>query len=233
VSKLLTAAQLTGQVDSHLVTLANGHRLHPEAAAAFALLQQDASAAGFELAIASSFRSYDRQLAIFNGKACCQRPVHDERGQVVDMNALNSMEKLAAILRFSALPGASRHHWGTDIDVYDAAAMPAAYQLQLSPEEVAPGAIFDPLHRWLDRRMNAAQSHGFYRPYAEDHGGVAVERWHLSFAPISEGLETVLDASTLQQCWGDELLLREEIAKDLEAIIDSYVKVPKGWCSMV
>ena len=111
--------------------------------------------------------------------------------------------------------------------------MPAAYQLQLSPEEVAPGAIFDPLHRWLDGRMNAAQSHGFFRPYAEDHGGVAVERWHLSFAPISEGLETVLDASTLQQCWGDELLLREEIAKDLGAIIDSYVKVPKGWCSMV
>ena len=229
----LTAAQLTGRDEAHLVLLADGHRLHPEAAAAFASLQKDARVAGFELAIASSFRSYDRQLAIFNDKACCQRPVHDDAGQIVDMQSLDAAGRLAAILRFSALPGASRHHWGTDLDVYDVAAMPLGYQLQLSPEEVAPGGIFGPLHDWLDRRMNAAESYGFFRPYAEDRGGVAVERWHLSFAPISVGLEDTLDASTLRQCWGAELLLRDEIEMDLEAIIDRFVKVPKGWCPRV
>ncbi len=33
-------------------------------------------------------------------------------------------ERVAAILVWSALPGASRHHWGTDCDVIDAAALP-------------------------------------------------------------------------------------------------------------
>ncbi|MEP5566739.1 MAG: M15 family metallopeptidase [Halioglobus sp.] len=233
MSSPLSVAQLTGRDESHLLTLSDGHRLHPQAAAAFAGLQEDASAAGFELAIASSFRSYERQLAIFNGKACCQRSVHNDEGQVVDMASLDAAGKLAAIFRFSALPGASRHHWGTDLDVYDLAAMPQGYQLKLSPEEVAPDGMFGPLHDWLDRRMAKSESHGFYRPYAQDHGGVAVERWHLSFAPMSESLEDALDEATLLRCWGDELLLREEIERDLAAIIERYVKVPKGWCPKV
>ena len=233
MNNFLSEAQLTGRDESHLLTLSDGHRLHPEAAAAFSRLQKDASEAGFELAIASSFRSYERQLAIFNGKACCERTVHDDNGQVVDMASLDAAGRLAAIFRFSALPGASRHHWGTDLDVYDQSAMPQGYQLQLSPEEVAPGGMFDPLHDWLDGRMAKGESQGFFRPYSEDRGGVAVERWHLSFAPMAEGLEGALDEAILRRCWGDELLLREEIERDLEAIIDRYVKVPKGWCPKV
>ena len=64
----LQTRQLTGLEDSHLVTLADGHRLHPEAAAAFAALRADASAAGFDLTIASSYRSCAQQLAIWNVK---------------------------------------------------------------------------------------------------------------------------------------------------------------------
>ena len=61
---MLSVEQLTGREDSHLVEIQGKHRLQAEAAAAFAALQADALAAGFELAIASSFRSFDRQLAI-------------------------------------------------------------------------------------------------------------------------------------------------------------------------
>ena len=43
--------------------------------------------------------------------------------------------------------------------------------------EVARGGVFDSLHSWLDARMAAGESHGFYRPYARDRGGVAPERW--------------------------------------------------------
>lgn len=229
----LSLAQLTGKDETHLVTLLDGHRLHPEAAAAFLLLQKDAREAGFDLAIASSFRSYARQLAIFNGKACCQRAVHDDDGKPVDMPALAPEARLAAILRFSALPGTSRHHWGTDLDVYDAAALVQGYRVQLSPEEVSPGGIFDPLHCWLDQRMAGGQSHGFFRPYGEDVGGVAVERWHLSYAPVSITLEAQLDAQTLVQCWGDELELGEEINANLESLLSRYVRVPSGWCPAI
>lgn len=230
MNSLLSSAQLTGKDETHLVTLPDGHRLHPEAAAAFLLLQEDAREAGFDLAIASSFRSYDRQLAIFNGKACCQRAVHDDEGRPVAMSALAPEARLAAILRFSALPGTSRHHWGTDLDVYDAAAIARNYQVQLSPEEVAAGGVFDPLHCWLDQRMAGGQSHGFFRPYGEDVGGVAVERWHLSYAPISLALQGAVDAEILAQCWGNDLELGKEVNANLGAILSRYVQVPDDWC---
>lgn len=226
----LTLAQLTGRDDSHLQTLADGHRLHPQAAAAFARLQAAARDAGFELAIASSYRSYQRQLAIFNGKASGQRPVHDDAGRPLDMRALTAEQKLAAILRFSALPGTSRHHWGTDLDVFDAAAVPAGYQVQLDPAEVAPGGIFDALHCWLDERMAAGESHGFYRPYAEDRGGLAVERWHLSYAPLARPCERLLRAEDLRRCWQGELELGELVERELETILARYVAVADNWC---
>ena len=54
--RALTPRQLTGLDESHLVTLPDGHRLQGAVASAFAALQVDARQAGFELAIASSFR---------------------------------------------------------------------------------------------------------------------------------------------------------------------------------
>jgi len=229
----LTAAQLTGRDDSHLQSLSGGHRLQGEVARAFDALRKDAAADGFELAIASSFRSFGRQLSIFNGKASGARPVHDDSGAPLDVAALPADRRLQAILRFSALPGTSRHHWGTDLDVYDAAAVPAGYRVELSPQEVAPGAVFDPLHRWLDARMAARRSHGFFRPYAVDRGGVAPERWHLSYAPLSRQCAQQCDAKALRAAWDaapEQLSLRAEIEANLEQILRRYVEVPDDWC---
>jgi LAS superfamily LD-carboxypeptidase LdcB len=226
MAKTLTAAQLTGRDESHLVALPCGQRLQREAADAFDHLRRDALDAGFELAVASAFRSFDRQLAIWNGKACGERAVHDDAGHALDMSCLAPAEQVCAILRFSALPGASRHHWGTDLDVFDAAALPAGYRVQLSPQEVAPGGMFDALHNWLDERIATGGAHGFYRPYGEDHGGVAPERWHLSYAPLADACAGQLDASVLRRCWdesADELLLRREVESRLPAILQRYV----------
>lgn len=236
MARQLNARQLTGREETHLVELPSGHRLQAAVATAFSALQEDARAAGFDLAIASSFRSYSRQLVIWNGKACGLRKVHDDAGRDVDISALPGPQQLRAILRYSAIPGTSRHHWGTDLDVYDAAAVPPGYQLELSPREVAPGGLFDPLHRWLDERMAAGQSRGFYRPYALDRGGVAPERWHLSYAPLARGCEHTLSESLLLACWDDcpageeALLLADEIRVELPRIMANYVQVAAGWC---
>jgi hypothetical protein len=87
-----------------------------------------------------------------------------------------------AILRWSALPSASRHHWGTDVDVYDGARVASRSDVQLLPFETAPGGPFHGLHQWLDRE---AGRFGFFRPYDVDRGGMQPEPWHLSFAPLS------------------------------------------------
>ena len=142
-------------------------------------------------------------------------------------------DRLHAILRYSAIPGTSRHHWGTDLDVYDARAVPEGYRLQLSTAEVSAGGPFDALHCWLDERMAAQTSHGFYRPYSEDRGGVAPERWHLSYAPLSREWERRMSAEVLVACWNAnsaELQLRDEIEKTLPEILQRYVEVPGSWC---
>lgn len=227
----LTIAQLTGRDEGHLVELPCGNRMLQDAARAFASLQEDAREAGFDLAIASAYRSFERQLAIFNGKASGQRVVHDDRGEPIAMDKLPALQQLRAILRFSALPGTSRHHWGTDLDIFDAAAAGGDYCVQLSPAEVAPGGVFDGLHCWLDQRIAAGQSHGFFRPYALDRGGVATERWHLSYAPLARDCGELLTESVMRESWtGSGLLLRDEIEENLADILARYVAVPRDWC---
>jgi hypothetical protein len=103
------------------------------------------------------------------------------------------------------------------------------------PAEVAPGGVFDALHRWLDRRMADGESHGYYRPYAVDRGGVAPERWHLSYAPLALDCSDRFSAGLLQACWARELprgvlAMREEVEAALPEILARYVSIPEAWC---
>ncbi len=222
----LTPEQLTGRDEAH-ITWRDGIGLQPACWDALDALSTRAAEAGFDLKVASGFRSFERQREIWNRKASGERPVHDDAGQPLDLESLDAADRLAAILRFSALPGASRHHWGTDLDVFDAASMPEGYRLQLIPEEVADDGMFGPMHRWLDQQIAAGTAEGFYRPYDQDRGGVAPERWHLSFAPQARDCEchvdAVLLASVLQQT---ELALRDAVLDRLPDLVQRYVLVP-------
>ena len=185
----MQAANLSGQSDSHIVYDAEGCGLHKDVWPAFYALQRDALDAGFELAIASGFRDFERQRNIWNGKATGQRELLDSAGNALPFDALSAAEVMLAILRWSALPGASRHHWGTDFDVYDKRAVSADYRLRLIPEEAAAGGVFAGLHRWLDQQIASDNSHAFFRPYQFDDDGIAPEAWHLSYAPIAAQCE--------------------------------------------
>jgi hypothetical protein len=107
---------------------------------------------------------------------------------------MDATARVEAILLWSALPGASRHHWGTDLDVIDRAAMPPGYEVKLAADEYGPGGVFAGLGSWLDRHM---RRYGFYRPYATGTGGVRPEPWHLSFAPVARPATRALDVATL------------------------------------
>ena len=133
------------------------------------------------------------------------------------------------ILRFSALPGTSRHHWGTDLDVYDAGALEVAgVSLQLRPREYAGGGHQASLAEWLDHQVNAGTAEGFFRPYRSAHAGVAPEPWHLSYQPLASVFEGGLSPVDLLPLWrGEEsmveLCLREEVEADLESIWSRFV----------
>jgi LAS superfamily LD-carboxypeptidase LdcB len=200
-----TRDQLTGRSRSHLAELSRPPcTLHQEVVSPFLTLRAAAAADGLDLVAVSSFRDFDRQLAIWNAKFRGERPMQDRSGRPLDVAGLSADQRVEAILWWSALPGASRHHWGTDFDVVDAAAMPPGYKLRVVPEEYLDGGPFSPLTRWLDEHMHAF---GFFRPYGTDRGGVSPEPWHLSYAPVAHAaaaqfslhdLREVLDAADIE-----------------------------------
>ena len=79
----MNLAQLTGQNETALVNY-DGYLLHADVVSDWAALQRDAAQAGFDLAIASAYRSFSRQLLIWNEKATGVRPVFDDEHQVLD-----------------------------------------------------------------------------------------------------------------------------------------------------
>ena len=184
--------------------------LMPETGKALGKLKRRAQRQGFDMRVASSFRDYHHQLRIFNAKARGQRPVTDDHDRLVDPSALSPQDYLLAILRFSALPGTSRHHWGTDIDVWNAAAVAADYSLQLSMAEYAPSGPFGEFSSWLRARVDADDAEGFYLPYATDTGGVAPEPWHLSYRADAAGLAERQTREVLEPLWSGSFVQSAE-----------------------
>jgi LAS superfamily LD-carboxypeptidase LdcB len=225
---LLNASALTGRSEIHLCSPAEvealGAPVHLDVVGPFLDLRAEAARAGFDLRILSGFRSFEKQLSIWNRKVNGQLAVLDSSANPLDIRQLTERQLVFTILRWSALPGASRHHWGTDLDVFDAAATPEGYEIELIPAEVDSGGMFGPLHDWLDQRISAGTSFGFFRPYDQDRGGVAPERWHLSCAPVAVPLETRLTAEILEETIRNaELGLKTVVLDHLEEIYERFV----------
>jgi LAS superfamily LD-carboxypeptidase LdcB len=189
-------AELTGQVRTHIAAVAEPEcLLHAQAVAPFLNLRRAAQADGIDLVPMSSFRDFGRQLAIWNGKFSGERPMYDALGVLLNAAALTPRERIEAILLWSALPGASRHHWGTDVDLVDGKATEAGYQIKLTREEFAPGGPFAALNLWLTTH---APRFGFFRPFQGVRSGVQPEPWHFSFAPIAEKARRRLSPDVLR-----------------------------------
>ena len=227
----MNLAQLTGQNETALVNY-DGYLLHADVVSDWAALQRDAAQAGFDLAIASAYRSFSRQLLIWNEKATGVRPVFDDKGQLLSVEQMTETDVVFAILRWSALPGGSRHHWGTDIDVYDRSAIAEGYAVELNDTEVQLGGVFAPLHDWLDARIDNQQSHGFFRPYTslpstrEDRlTGIAAERWHLSHQPSAEQFSQQLTLSKLYQVIEaqEDMQLKKTVLAHFDEIFTTFI----------
>lgn len=137
-----------------------------EAYQAFTEMAQAAKKNGLTLKIISATRSYDHQKAIWNGKW--------NRGA---NKSLNEADRVREILRYSSMPGTSRHHWGTDIDLNS-----------LNNEWFASGEG-KRLYTWL---CEHAADYGFCQVYtskSDGRKGYEEEKWHWSYLPIASIFE--------------------------------------------
>lgn len=218
-----TALRLTGQTTRHLTEYLLGQKtflMSPSIIKDFSALQADATRNGFLLSLTSSFRSFEQQLSIWNRKYNGQRPILDDDNQVRRPQDMTSNEIIHAILRWSALPGASRHHWGTDMDVYCRRSLPSGTNIMLEPWEYFTGHQKE-FYQWLQQ---ALPQFGFFFPYAQDLGGVGIEPWHISHqstaTPLLATLTSALLSEVIQNC---DICGKAELLDNIDSIYRNYV----------
>ncbi len=191
---MITQAHTLGKDDSLLVECQNGFRLLPEVCEAFKRMQAVAAQDGVDIQIVSSHRNFERQLQIWQNKWSGKATLLDANENKLDATTLSDIQKIQAILTWSALPGASRHHWGTDLDVYDKKSVEQhQHDFQLVCSEYDNGPCTQ-LNNWLNQH---ATQFGFSRPYAEYKGGIAREPWHLSFESSADKMLSLMDEQVL------------------------------------
>ena len=200
---------------------ADGPHLHAETRSDFLCLQEAARQHNLELTIASGYRDYRRQREIWNRKAAGQTPLRNERGEIIPTAPLSPKERVLTILRWSALPGFSRHHWGSDLDVYDSL---ACSHPQLLPDEYQPGGPNHPLFLFLQKHQS---EFNFFHPYDLDRGGISPEPWHISHHPVAHPRERELSLEGMKDFitrHRQEILLSEAILAQAETIFERFVR---------
>ena len=89
--------------------------LQKETYNAFKSMRTKAKKDGVYLNIVSATRTFNRQKNIWERKWTGKRKV---AGKNLSRAIPNHTKRAKEILKYSAMPGTSRHHWGTDIDIY-------------------------------------------------------------------------------------------------------------------
>jgi LAS superfamily LD-carboxypeptidase LdcB len=124
---------------------------------------------GIRIFVRSSFRGFNDQKYIWNSKFDGTALVS---GKNLSRVFKNHKDRSREILKYSSMPGTSRHHWGTDFDIN------SLYNEYYNSGE---GRI---IYQWL--KKNAGRF-GFCQPYTAGRaGGYSEERWHWSYRPLSE-----------------------------------------------
>jgi len=190
-----------------------GHFLLPQALSSFLEMHEASKADNVDLLIISSLRSFERQKTIWENKWDGRTPT---QGRNIKETFPDPAERAKAILKFSAMPATSRHHWGTDFDIN---AVEDEYFLKGRGKEE---------YLWL--KLNAGKF-GFGQPYSiknsERPRGYEEEKWHWSYLPLSKlFLEEYIDTVDYKMIIGFD---GSETAEELNVIRD-YVYGIAGDC---
>jgi D-alanyl-D-alanine carboxypeptidase len=146
--------------------------MRKDAYKAFVRMYEAARADDIQLTIRSAARNFDYQKRIWEGKWNGSRKI--EHGKDASKAYPVPKERALRILTYSSMPGTSRHHWGTDIDLN-------AFNNEYF-EKGQGKRVYD----WL---VKNAPGFGFCQPYTakgtDRPYGYEEEKWHWSYLPIA------------------------------------------------
>lgn len=185
-----------------------GMYLRKEVLDAFILMRLKAKADGVNLTIISACRNFNHQKRIWEAKWNGSRKVE---GEDLSQAIPNGAERAKEILKYSSMPGTSRHHWGTDIDINSLS--PSYFESGKGKKE----------YEWL--RDNAFEF-GFCQVYSEKGTerkyGYEEEKWHWSYTPIASKLtkyfQKNMSAKDINGFDGSDALPFNEVLKYVDGI---------------
>jgi D-alanyl-D-alanine carboxypeptidase len=143
-------------------TSKEGIYMRKETYEAYQRMHDAAAKDGVQLIIISATRNFNYQKGIW------ERKWND-----VKLKGQSDIERSQSILRYSSMPGTSRHHWGTDLDFNS-----------VSPSYFTTGNG-KKLYNWL---VKNAANYGFAQTYTSKNNGRTgynEEVWHWSYMPLS------------------------------------------------
>ncbi|WCO01058.1 M15 family metallopeptidase [Psychroserpens ponticola] len=193
--------------------LGEGFQLRKEAHDAFVRLKTEALKSDIHIQIVSSYRSFDHQNRIWERKY--NRNIN---------TGLTPQESIKKIIEYSTIPGTSRHHWATDIDIIDANVSQPSSVLQ--PRHFDGNGCFRKLKLWMNHNANAF---GFHLVYTnqQNRKGFKYEPWHYSYKPLSSHYLTqyknlnIKNIITNEDLLGNKFFSEEFISKYLnENVLD-------------
>ena len=191
---------LQGKTTRHLV--GDTVLLEKETFKAFEKMRNAAMNDGIKIKIISGHRDFERQTLIWNSKFI----------KFTKEFKLTPDEAINEIIRFSTIPGTSRHHWGTEIDIID-----EDFKNEKNPlisEKYESGGVYNKLKKWMD--LNS-EKFGFYLTYTNDEqrNGFEYEPWHYSYKPISKNLLEEFKKNNISKLISDlEIMGKEYLTKE-------------------
>jgi zinc D-Ala-D-Ala carboxypeptidase len=141
---------------------------------AYIKMYNAAQKAGFKLVIISATRNFENQKRIWENKWTGKTPLE---GGIKGNEIVSEEDRALKILKYSSMPGTSRHHWGTDIDINS---------LENTYFESGDGKK---LYTWMQEN---ASKFGFCQTYStlgsDRKTGYQEEKWHWTYMPVSRRL---------------------------------------------
>ncbi len=177
--------------------------IQTEVLSAFERMREAAAKERINLYIVSGTRTFNDQKAIW-----------ERKWSALFSAGKDSLATANEILEFSSMPGTSRHHWGTDIDL-----------VSVEPAYFESGEGLK-MYNWL---IGHAGDFGFCQVYSNkeetQRKGYNMEKWHWSYTPIStiylKAYLEQINYSDIQGFTGDKLPARLRIKEEFVQGIDS------------
>ena len=152
-----------------------GMFLRKDALKDFIRMYDAAKTEGIQFQIRSATRNFEYQKGIWERKWDGVSILSDGVNAATDID--DDKERALKILEYSSMPGTSRHHWGTDIDLnsFNNGWFEEGEGLQLYNWMLANASFFGYCQPYTAK--------GEFRP-----NGYNEEKWHWSYMPVSRPL---------------------------------------------